>query len=192
LALKWQITIKKKIVSLQMYIKSSEVDDKNTKDLFLVASQYCTFIENISSFSQEDILDYLLKIEPLIYLKSTLIADFELEDNTAGEQFVTEEEYELCYLRLKEKLDSIDFFEGFSFEANESVTYSLCEILTDTYQDLKDFLLLYSKNTLAAQENAVWLCRNNFVRNWGKKIAVLLPYLHFLNHGAEEEEVFDF
>ena len=167
------------------------MDDKNIKDFFLVASQYCTFIENISSFSQEDILDYLLKITPLVYLKSSLIEDFELEDNAAGEQFVTEEQYELCYLHLKEKLDTIDFFESYSFEANESISYSLCEILADTYQDLKDFLLLYAKNTLAAQENAVWLCRNNFVRNWGKKIAVLLPYLHFLYYGVEEEELFE-
>jgi len=168
------------------------MDDRNAKDLFLVASQYCIFIENISSFSQEDILDYLLKITPLIYLKAVLIADFELEDNAAGEQFFTEEQYEQCYLRLKEKLDAIDFFESNNLEINENVTYSLCEILTDTYQDLKDFLLLYSKNSLAAQENAVWLCRNNFVRNWGKKIAALLPYLHFLNHGVDQEEEFDF
>ena len=164
------------------------MDDKNAKDLFLVASQYCMFIENISSFSQEDILDYLLKITPLLYLKSSLIADFELEDNAAGELFVTEEQYESCYLCLSEKLKAIDFFEGFNFEENETISYSLCEILTDTYQDVKDFLLLYSKKSLAAQENAVWLCRNNFVRNWGKKIAALLPYLHFLNYGVDEVE----
>jgi len=168
------------------------MDDKNAKDLFLVASQYCTFIENISSFSQEDILDYLLKITPLLYLKTCLTSDFELEDNAAGEQFVTEEQYELCYLRLKEKLEAIDIFEGFNFEENETVTYSLSEILADAYQDLKDFLLLYAKGTLAAQENALWLCRNNFVRNWGKKVIILLPYLHFLTHKVEAEEDFDF
>ena len=166
------------------------MDDKNVKDLYLVVSQYCTFIENVSDFSQEDTLDYLLKITPLVYLKSALIADFELEDNAAGEQFVTEEQYELCYLRLKEKLEAVDFFEGFDFAENQSVTYSLCEILTDTYQDLKDFQLLYAKNTLAAQENALWLCRNNFAQNWGKKIAAALPYLHFLNYGVAEEEAF--
>ena len=160
-------------------------------ELFLVASQYCTFIENIASFSQEDILDYLLKITPLLYLKANLIVDFELEDNAAGEQYVTEEEYELYYLRIKEKLGDIEFFEGFSIEENEVISYSLCEILTDAYQDLKDFLLLYSKNTLLAQENAVWLCRNNFVRNWGRKMVAVLPYLHFLNYGVEEEEEFD-
>jgi hypothetical protein len=168
------------------------MEDKNTKDLFLVASQYCTFVENISSFSEEDILGYLLKITPLLYLKSSLIADFELEDNAAGEQFVTEEQYELRYLQLKEKLADIDFFEGFDIETNEIRPYSLCEILADTYQDLKDFLLLYAKNTLTTQENAVWLCRNNFVRNWGKKIVMLFPYLHFLNYKSEVEEEFDY
>jgi len=167
------------------------MDEKNAKDLYLVVSQYCTFIENVSSFSQEDILDYLLKITPLVYLKSALIADFELEDNAAGEQFVTEEQYELCYSQLKEKLEAVDFFEGFDFVENQSVTYSLCEILADVYQDLKDFQLLYAKNTLAAQENAVWLCKNNFVQNWGKKIAAILPYLHSLNYSITEEEFFN-
>lgn len=168
------------------------MEDKNTKDLFLVASQYCTFIENITTFSQEEIVGYLLKISPLLYLKASLIEEKELEDNAAGEQFVTEEQYEQCYLHLKGKLETMDFFENFNFEANETMSYSLCEILADTYQDLKDFLLLYAKNTLAAQENAVWLCRNNFVQNWGQKILALLPYLHFLNYGVAGNEEFDF
>ena len=167
------------------------VEAKNTKELFLVASQFCTFIENIQSFEKEQIIDYLLKISPLMYLKGSLIPEIELEDNSACEQFFTEEQYELLYLTLKDKLDEIDFFEFYDWNSNGLETKSLSEILTDIYQDMKDFLLLYNKNILIAQEAALFLLRMNFYCHWGKQITILLPYLHFLSIPSLEEENID-
>ena len=160
---------------------------KNTKELFLVASQFCTFIENVQSFEKDQIVDYLLKITPLMYLKGSLIPEIELEDNSACEQFFTEEQYESLYLNLKEKLTEIDFFESYNWQLTEVETQSLCEILADTYQDMKDFLLLYNKNTLSAQEAALFLLRMNFLYRWGKSISALLPYLHHLSYPEAEE-----
>lgn len=162
------------------------VEAKNTKELFLVASQFCTFIDNIQTFEKDQIVDYLLKISPLMYLKGSLIPETELEDNSACEQFFTEEQYELLYLNLKEKLAEIDFFEFYNWELNEVATKSLCEILTDIYQDMKDFLLLYNKNTLTSQEAALFLLRMNFLHHWGENISILLPYLHHLSYPEEE------
>lgn len=162
------------------------VEGKNTKELFLVASQFCTFIENVQTFEKGQIIDYLLKISPLMYLKGSLIPEIELEDNSACEQFFTEEQYELLYLALKEKLTEIDFFEFYNWSLNEVETVSLCEILTDIYQDMKDFLLLYNKNTSTAQKAALFLMRTNFFSHWGKGILILLPYLHYLSYQEEE------
>ena len=136
------------------------IEKKNTKELFLVASQYCTFIDNIHTFEKEQIIDYLLKITPLIYLKGSLIPEIEIDDNASCEQFFSEEQYESLYLALKEKLEEIDFFESYDWQLNEIETKSLCEILADIYQDMKDFLLLYNKNTLTAQESALFLLRD--------------------------------
>ena len=165
------------------------VEAKNTKELFLVASQFCTFIENIQTFEKEQIIDYLLKISPLMYLKGSLISEIELEDNSACEQFFTEEQYELLYLSLKEKLDEIDFFEFYDWDSNELETKSLSEILADVYQELKDFLLLYNKNTLASQQAALYLLKTNFYHHWGNQITVLLPYLHHLSSPEDEENI---
>lgn len=165
------------------------VEAKNTKELFLVASQFCTFIDNIQTFDKEQIVDYLLKISPLMYLKGSLIPEIILEDNSSCEQFFTEEQYELLYLSLKEKLSEIDFFEFYSWQLNEVETKSLCELLTDIYQDMKDFLLLYNKNVLASQEAALFLLRMNFLHHWGKNITVLLLYLHHLSYSENEENI---
>jgi hypothetical protein len=165
------------------------VEAKNTKELFLVASQFCTFIENIQTFEKDQAVDYLLKISPLMYLKGSLIPEIELEDNSACEQFFTEEQYELLYLSLKEKLAEIDFFEFYNWQLNEVETRSLCEFLTDVYQDMKDFLLLYNKNTLTAQEAALFLLRENFFHRWGKIITIILPYLHQLSYPEDEKDV---
>ena len=164
------------------------IEAKNTKELFLIASQYCTFIDNINTFDREQIIDYLLKITPLMYLKGSLIPDIEIEDNASYEQFFSEEQYESLYLALKEKLEEIDFFQSYDWQLNEVETKSLCEISADIYQDMKDFILLYNKNTLTAQKSALFLLRMNFTERWGRKIADLLPYLHHLAFPIIEEE----
>ncbi len=165
------------------------VEAKNTKELFLVASQFCTFIDNIQTFEKDQIVDYLLKISPLMYLKGSLIPEIILEDNSFCEQFFTEEQYELLYLSLKEKLSEIDFFEFYNWRLNEVETKSLCELLTDIYQDMKDFLFLYNKNILASQEAALFLIRMNFLHHWGESITALLPYLHYLSYPENEENI---
>ena len=164
------------------------IEAKNTKELYLVASQFCTFMENIQTFEMDNIIDYLLKIFPLMYLKGSLIQEIELDDDAAYEQFVTEEEYEVMFLKLKEKINEIDFFEFFNFQENENQTCSTCEILADMYQEMKDFILLFNKNTLSAQEIALFMQKNYFMYNWGKSITILLPYLHQLKYQSEELE----
>jgi hypothetical protein len=164
-----------------------KIEAKNIKELYLVASQFCTFMEHIHTFTQDQIIDYLLKITPLMYLKGSLIPEIEVDDTSACEQFVTEEQYELLYLRLKEKLSEIEFFSSYVWQEDEAQTYSICEILADIYQDMKDFILLYNKNTLATQEGALFMHRQQFIYAWGKHITILLPYLHQLVYPAEEE-----
>jgi hypothetical protein len=163
-----------------------KVEAKNTKELYLIASQYCTFMEHIHTFEQNQIIDYLLKIMPLMYLKGSLIPDIEIEDTAACEQFVTEEQYELLYLKLKEKLAEIEFFEVYSLQENEIRTCSICEMLSDIYQDMKDFILLYDKNTLAAQTSALFMHKRHFIDAWGKNISILLNCLHYLAYPIDQ------
>ncbi|NLE64253.1 MAG: DUF5063 domain-containing protein [Bacteroidales bacterium] len=170
------------------------VDSQNTKDLLLVSNQYCTFIEKIHLFEQSDALDYLLKIIPLLYIKGTLIPRFEVDDDAAYERFVTEESYEIIYLQIKDKFEKINYFEAYDMLNLQNLTFDLAELITDIYQDIKDFILLYQKNTFSAQENALLACRRNFYERWGKHITFLMPYLHqilYPNQIGMAQDLFD-
>lgn len=156
------------------------IDSSNTKDLVLIATQYCTFIEKIHLFEQPDAMDYLLKIIPLMYIKGILIPAFDVEDENIASRFITEEEYEIVYVNIKEKFDKFNYFESFNTSNNQVETSDLSEMATDIYQDMKDFIILYQKNTFTFQANALWNCRNNLYERWGKTITFMLPYLHQL------------
>ncbi len=68
------------------------------------------------------------------------------------------------------------------FNEYEAVKASLSENFTDIYQDLKDFILLYQKNSQAARQNAVHDCKALFESRWGHKILSNMRYLHFLQN----------
>lgn len=163
------------------------VDAPNTKDILLVANQYTTFVEKIHLFESSDAMDYLLKIIPLLYIKGLLIPTIEMEDDDIlASRFLTEEDYETTYLNIKDKFESCNYFESFNTLTNQMETYDMSEMITDIYQDMKDFLLLYQKNTFTAQLNAIRNLRLNFYEKWGNTIVVLLAYLHPLLYPMAE------
>ncbi|HOF15638.1 MAG TPA: DUF5063 domain-containing protein [Bacteroidales bacterium] len=155
------------------------IESQNTKDLHLVASQFCTFIEKIQPFQQQDAMEYLIKIIPLLYIKGILIPHFEFdEEENMAIRLLTEEEYEIAYLSIKEKFDTYNYFEFFNQSINQVESIDLSELIADLYQDLKDFVLFFNQNTFRSQSAALWLCRVNFYERWGKIITQLLAYLH--------------
>lgn len=162
------------------------IESSNTKDLYMVATQFCTFIEKIQPFQPQDALEYLLKITPLLYIKGLLIPSFKEENEYSESRLVTEEEYEAVYLRIKEKFEEFNYFESFQYSLNQSKTYDMAELITDIYQDLKDFVLLYNKQTFTAQSFSIKICYDAFYERWGRNISVLLSYLHHVLHPTRE------
>ncbi len=163
------------------------IESQNTKDLLLVATQFCTFIEKIQPFQQQDAMEYLTKIIPLLYIKGGLIPHFEFDnvENTPL-RFMTEEEYEKAYLIIKEKFENFNYFEFFNQTINQVESIDLSELIADLYQDMKDFVVFFNHNTFRAQSAALWLCKINFYERWGKIITQLLAYLHPLLFSVQD------
>ena len=170
------------------YEEVENMNEKIAADLYVAATQYCTFLEHVADFSQEQIFDYLLKVLPLVYIKGGLLHAGDDDEFSASEQSVTEEEYEAIYLGVKSKLESVDYFENYDLASGDTQSVSLCEYLADIYQDLKDFVLLYSKNTITARLSAAYLCRLRYACGWGKKILAVLQYVHALAYQEENNE----
>jgi hypothetical protein len=166
---------------------------KHVIELLSIANEYIRFIDESSKYDKHTIMSYLQKILPLIYLKSALLPEFTLDDNSADERFVTEEEYELVLLNLMEKFTQKcdDTHECSCTDEGGKVA----EALADLYQDLKDTVILYSTNKAASQQWAVHNCRAWFIERWGLAVADLLGYFHTCiyhlhEHNHDEEEKF--
>ena len=170
------------------YEEVENMNEKIAADLYVAASQYCTFIEHGADFDKEQILDYMLKILPLLYIKGGLLNSEETDEVLTCEQCVTEEEYESVFLLLKNKLESEDYFDSYDIQLGETQSVSLCEHIADIYQDLKDFVLLFSKNTITARLSATYLCKMRYAGGWGKKILTIMPYLHVMMYKDESNE----
>lgn len=158
------------------------VISKKVIEMITVANEYCLFVEKLINYNKEDVMLYFSRIAPLLYLKGSLMPDIEVADTDANERFVTEEEWLKIYKETKEKFKENNKFsdaDNTNHNDSELVTLELSELIADIYQDLKDFVLLYQKESFAAKENAVLSCRHYFKTNWGQKVIFLMKVMHF-------------
>jgi hypothetical protein len=156
----------------------------NVLEFLRVAHEYCIFCEKSFDKSKTEITEFILKIGPLLYLKGKLLPIIEPDYPESSERFVTEEEWQEVFNAFRSVYLGEDEYHQVSYEEfneYEAVKESLAENLTDIYQDLKDFVLLYQKNSQATRQNAVHDCRALFETRWGPKVLSSLRYLHFLS-----------
>lgn len=175
--------------------KNEAVYSKSVIEFLTVANEYCLFTEKAEQYSREDIFQYYLKIGPLLYLKGALLPEMNDNESEIPERYLTEEAYEIIYQALKKKIGDADAFWCIDDEGKEDNSVkmdSIAEQIADIYQDMKDFVMLYQKNTHAAKENAVAECHKLFISHWGIRTISLQQALHkilfsnMLSTSAEE------
>ena len=165
----------------------------NVLEFLRVAYEYCLFTEKAAEKDKEQIGDFFLKVGPLLYLKGKLLPEIDPEYPETTERFVTEEEWQGIFNIHRAAFGKDDEYYHVNYEEFnefEAVKASLSENFTDIYQDLKDFILLYQKNSQAARQNALYECKALFENRWGHKILSNMRYLHFLrnrSHFSEED-----
>ncbi len=171
-------------------METSSVSSKNVMEMLTVANEYCHFVEKAYNYETKDILEYMQKILPLLYLKGCLLPNIEVSVPEANEKFVTEENWEIIFNELRNKLKPKDEYwviDHSDFKFTEPDKVSLSDNLTDIYQDLKDFVLLYAKGTNAAKENAVRDCKFYFETHWGYRLVQAQKYIHDLLNGDKKK-----
>jgi len=159
-------------------------------EMVTVANEYCHFIDNCEKNSKKGILEFINRIAPLLYLKGSLLPEITVEDPDANERFVTSENWETVFTTLRDKFGKDDEFwviDPQYINETEPLKASLAENLADLYQDMKDLIMLFQKNTYGARQNAVNECRNLFATHWGYRITTIMSKIHHFLHEGEEE-----
>ncbi|MGV8139525.1 MAG: DUF5063 domain-containing protein [Mangrovibacterium sp.] len=160
------------------------VYSKNVIEFVTVANEYCKFIESAGSEDARVVLGKAQKLLPLIYLKASVLPEFESSEEQMLEKYVTEVDYNFLQQRIMNLLGPYDDYqEVFDREMQFSdapLTASISENLTDIYQDLKDFILSYRMADEEVMQEALWTCMANFRDYWGQKLVNGLRAIHSL------------
>lgn len=167
---------------------NNPVYSKQVLELITVANEFCLFSQKVDQYSKEDIMTYYRRILPLLYLKGSLVKNVTPSNPELNERFVLEEDWEALFNMVRNKLYPNDHFWICADPHNEDTEAekaSIAECIADCYQDMKDFIMLYQKNQLAAKENAVHELYLNFPGHWGPAITKALYALHLLYMGLE-------
>lgn len=164
---------------------------KSILEMLTVANEFCHYLDTSEKKSKKGVLDFVNRILPLLYLKGSLLPDIEVEDPDANERFVTSEDWETLFTLLRDKFakdDEFWFIDPQHINEDEPLKASLAEHLADIYQDMKDFILLYQKNTYSARQNAISECKYLFESHWGYRISSIMPRLHHLLYEKQIED----
>ena len=162
---------------------------KNTIEFVTVGVEFCALMEKVQESEKCEFIDTTVKILPLLYLKAILLPDSNEENEEYDiniEHFVTEEIYEYIRNSIEQILGEQDsylevFHADMQYSESPIIAY-ISEDLTDIYQDIKDFISVYSMRVSLNE------CKNNFMDYWGQKLVNVLRALHSLKYSSEESE----
>ena len=172
------------------------VYSRNVIEFVAVANEFCKYAEQASKLNGDELLKILQRILPLMYIKASLLPQLEPYFEDGNEKFVTEDDWLNIRDSLRKKFgtadDYLEVFDERTADTDGPVVASISENMTDIYQDIKDFLLLYQTGTNEVMNDAVWECRMNFENIWGQKLVNALRAVHrFIYSGDEIGEVRD-
>ena len=169
-------------------IGSDVLKSKHVIEMLTVANDFTLFIEKVDGYSREQIITYLQRILPIIYLKASLLPDIKVKDEDAIEHYITEENWESLFNVIHTKLGEEDFY--YYIDLNEqtqqdAIKASIAENIADIYQDLKDFILLFQKPIQTFQENAVKECKHLFQTRYGYSLVNCHTAIHYMIYQGE-------
>lgn len=161
-------------------------------EFMTVVAQTCKLLEHANEYEQEEFIETLLKILPLLYQKAIMLHQPEEEIDGFLEQFVTEEDYNEIAGTIKDMLGEDDaYLEVFHADMQLSDTPILAfisENLADIYQELKDLAGNYQTADIEVMTAAISTALTAFSEHWGEKLLNALRAMHHLHFKKQDEE----
>lgn len=160
------------------------VYDKSVIDFVAVAVEFCVFLEQEDQLSRPEWIDKMLKILPLLYLKAALLPETDVIDELPPATFVREEDYSRVTGRVAALMGEedvyLDVFVDDMKYSDRPVSGFVSENIADIYQDVRNFVSVYQLELTEQMNDALAVCRENFLLFWGQKLVNVLRPLHAL------------
>ena len=152
------------------------------------AAQTCLLIEQCAEHDREEWREQMLRLLPVLYLRTRLLepADTMMEDEP--QRFVTEEDYTFALVGIRNLLGQddayLDVFVDQGVYTDEIQTNYISEGLADIYQELKDMAAAFQTGNEPVMNDAVVLCREAFDAHWGRKLLSVTRALHKISDAS--------
>ena len=126
-----------------MKTQDNPLYQRDILEFVTVAVQYCAYLEDSEGRSREEFVDTMSKLLPLLYLKGSLLPQYETYSDNMLSDYVTEENYDIirnniAYI-MADKDDYLDVFVDDMKYSDEPILMTISENLADIYQDIKNF-----------------------------------------------------
>ena len=166
------------------------VYEDSTIAFVTAAAQTCLLVEKSNEHTREEWIEQMLRLLPVLYLRTRLVsAEEELTDGEP-QRFVTEEDYNYALVGIRELLGSddayLDVFVDQGVYTDEVQTAYISEGLADIYQELKDMAAAFQTGDETIMHDAVVVCRKAFKEHWGQKVLAVMRALHAI--GTHDDE----
>ena len=175
---------------------SQVIFERNSVEFVTVAVEFCAFVERCEGIKRAEFVDTLLKILPLLYIKTLMLPACEAMGDDELETFVTEEDYEIIRLNLQELLadcdDYLDVFVQDMKYSDTPIRKSIAEDLADIYQAVKDFVCQFQSGLNEIMHDALVQCQEHFAAYWGQTLVNTMRALHEVKFGKADNDEEDY
>ncbi|MBO4453453.1 MAG: DUF5063 domain-containing protein [Paludibacteraceae bacterium] len=160
----------------------SFVYQESTIAYVTAAAQTCLLMEKVDEHERSEWIEQMLRMLPVLYLRTRLLEQAETVLEDEPQRFVTEEDYNYTLLGMRNLLGSddayLDVFVDQGIYTDEVQTAYISEGLADIYQELKNLAASFQTGEEAIMNDAVVLCREAFEQHWGQKLLAVMRALH--------------
>lgn len=150
------------------------------------AAQTCLLIEKCSEYEREEWREQLLRLLPVLYLRTRLLEPAETMQDEEPQRFVTEEDYNYALIGMREMMGQddayLDVFVDRGVYTDEVQTAYISEGLADIYQELRDMTAAFQTGQEPVMNDAVVVCREAFDDHWGQKLLAVMRALHAISN----------
>ena len=159
---------------------------------FVTASvQTCLLVEKVSEHDRDEWIEQMLRLLPVLYLRTRLVEEEARISDEEPPRFVTEEDYNFALVGVRELLGDddayLDVFVDQGIYTDEVQTAFISEGVADIYQELKDLAATFQTGEETAMHDAVVVCREAFNEHWGQKLLAILRALHAITLNPKNE-----
>ncbi|MBO7457893.1 MAG: DUF5063 domain-containing protein [Paludibacteraceae bacterium] len=152
------------------------------------AAQTCLLIEKCNEHERDEWREQMLRLLPVLYLRTRLLEPAEALSDDEPQRFVTEEDYNYALIGMRELLGQddayLDVFVDQGVYTDEIRTAYISEGLADIYQELKDMAAAFQTGEETIMNDAVVVCREAFDAHWGVKLLSVLRALHEISDSS--------